>query len=207
MVENKENFEKGLNFEKVKYKLYKIQLNEKEKIQNLIFDNIQPSIYYFLKYLVPFEYEDIGNNNNSEEQTLDLSNNAIVYDSENNETNASINTNNFSFLKENNNEIEITEFDIKILKNYVAKEIDNLQTEIRSNKSKYFKKSHLELKLELNLLENNIECYFNKPIMKRNLKEKNNEIIRRKDTINTNKNNKEDKKFFDEEDEDYDTDN
>ena len=89
----------------------------------------------FLKYLVPFEYEDIGNNNNSEEQTLDLSNNAIVYDSENNETNASINTNNFSFLKENNNEIEITEFDIKILKNYVAKEIDNLQTEIRSNKS------------------------------------------------------------------------
>ena len=51
MVENKENFEKGLNFEKVKYKLYKIQLNEKEKIQNLIFDNIQPSIYYFLKYL------------------------------------------------------------------------------------------------------------------------------------------------------------
>ena len=207
MVENKENFEKGLNFEKVKYKLYKIQLNEKEKIQNLIFDNIQPSIYYFLKYLVPFEYEDIGNNNNSEEQTLDLSNNAIVYDSENNETNASINTNNFSFLKENNNEIEITEFDIKILKNYVAKEIDNLQTEIRSNKSKYFKRSHLELKLELNLLENNIECYFNKPIMKRNLKEKNNEIIRRKDTINTNKNNKEDKKFFDEEDEDYDTDN
>ena len=125
----------------------------------------------FLKYLVPFEYEDIGNNNNSEEQTLDLSNNAIVYDSENNETNASINTNNFSFLKENNNEIEITEFDIKILKNYVANEIDNLQTEIRSNKSKYFKKSHLELKLELNLLENNIECYFNKPIMKRNLKE------------------------------------
>ena len=110
-------------------------------------------------------------------------------------------------MKENNNEIEITEFDIKILKNYVAKEIDNLQTEIRSNKSKYFKKSHLELKLELNLLENNIECYFNKPIMKRNLKEKNNEIIRRKDTINTNKNNKEDKKFFDEEDEDYDTDN
>jgi hypothetical protein len=110
-------------------------------------------------------------------------------------------------LKENNNEIEITEFDIKILKNYVAKEIDNLQTEIRSNKSKYFKRSHLELKLELNLLENNIECYFNKPIMKRNLKEKNNEIIRRKDTINTNKNNKEDKKFFDEEDEDYDTDN
>ena len=207
MVENKENFEKGLNFEKVKYKLYKIQLNEKEKIQNLIFDNIQPSIYYFLKYLVPFEYEDIGNNNNSEEQTLDLSNNAIVYDSENNETNASINTNNFSFLKENNNEIEITEFDIKILKNYVAKEIDNLQTEIRNNKSKYFKRSHLELKLELNLLENNIECYFNKPIMKRNLKEKNNEIIRRKDTINTNKNNKEDKKFFDEEDEDYDTDN
>ena len=161
----------------------------------------------FLKYLVPFEYEDIGNNNNSEEQTLDLSNNAIVYDSENNETNASINTNNFSFLKENNNEIEITEFDIKILKNYVAKEIDNLQTEIRSNKSKYFKKSHLELKLELNLLENNIECYFNKPIMKRNLKEKTNEIIRRKDSINTNKNNKEYKKFFDEEDEDYDTDN
>ena len=161
----------------------------------------------FIKYLVPFEYEDIGNNNNSEEQTLDLSNNAIVYDSENNETNASINTNNFSFLKENNNEIEITEFDIKILKNYVAKEIDNLQTEIRSNKSKYFKKSHLELKLELNLLENNIECYFNKPIMKRNLKEKNNEIIRRKENINTNKNNKEDKKFFDEEDEDYDTDN
>lgn len=49
MVENKENFEKGLNFEKVKYKLYKIQLNEKEKIQNLIFDNIQPSIYYFFK--------------------------------------------------------------------------------------------------------------------------------------------------------------
>ena len=161
----------------------------------------------FLKYLVPFEYEDIGNNNNSEEQTLDLSNNAIIYDSENNETNASINTNNFSFLKENNNEIEITEFDIKILKNYVAKEIDNLQTEIRSNKSKYFKKSHLELKLELNLLENNNENYFNKPIMKRNLKEKNNEIIRRKDTINTNKNNKEDKKFLDEEDEDYDTDN
>ena len=114
-------------------------------------------------------------------------------------------------MKENNNEIEITEFDIKILKNYVAKEIDNLQTEIRSNKSKYFKKSHLELKLELNLLENNIECYFNKPIMKRNIKEKKMEKMRKKDSINTNSNKyikKEDKKLFDyEEEEGYDTDN
>ena len=90
-------------------------------------------------------------------------------------------------MKENNNEIEITEFDIKILKNYVAKEIDNLQTEIRSNKSKYFKKNYLELSLEIHYIENNIEYYFNKPIMKINLKEKRKWKIKKVFNINKNK--------------------
>ena len=78
----------------------------------------------------------------------------------------------FSFLEEKNNKITITEFDMKILKNYIEKENKNLQTEIISNKSKYLKRNYLELTLEINYIENNIEYYFNKPIMKINLKEK-----------------------------------
>ena len=78
----------------------------------------------------------------------------------------------FSFLEEKNNKITITEFDMKILKNYIEKENKNLQTEIISNKSKYLKRNYLELSLEINYIENNIEYYFNKPIMKINLKEK-----------------------------------
>ena len=38
----------------------------------------------------------------------------------------------FSFLEEKNNKITITEFDMKILKNYIEKENKNLQTEIIS---------------------------------------------------------------------------
>ena len=78
----------------------------------------------------------------------------------------------FSFLEEKNNKITITQFDMKILKNYIEKENKNLQTEIISNKFKYLKRNYLELSLELNYIENNIEYYFNKPIMKINLKEK-----------------------------------
>ena len=78
----------------------------------------------------------------------------------------------FSFLEEKNNKITITEFDMKILKNYIEKENKNLQTEIISNKSKYLKRNYLELSLEIHYIENNIEYYFNKPIMKINLKEK-----------------------------------
>ena len=78
----------------------------------------------------------------------------------------------FSFLEEKNNKITITEFDMKILKNYIEKENKNLQTQIISDKFKYLKRNYLELSLELNYIENNIEYYFNKPIMKINLKEK-----------------------------------
>ena len=44
------NFENDFIFEKVNYDylIYKIQFNEDENIQNLNFDNIQPSNYFFL---------------------------------------------------------------------------------------------------------------------------------------------------------------
>ncbi len=38
------------------------------------------------------------------------------------------------FLEKKNNKISITEFDMKILKNYIEKENKNLQTEILSKK-------------------------------------------------------------------------
>ena len=43
------NFENDFIFEKVNYDflIYKIQFNEDENIQNLNFDNIQPSNYFF----------------------------------------------------------------------------------------------------------------------------------------------------------------
>ena len=93
----------------------------------------------------------------------------------------------FSFLEEKNNKITITEFDMKILKNYIEKENKNLQTEIISNKSKYLKRNYLELSLEINYIENNIEYYFNKPIMKINLKEKRKWKIKKVFNINKNK--------------------
>ena len=93
----------------------------------------------------------------------------------------------FSFLEEKNNKITITEFDMKILKNYIEKENKNLQTEIISNKSKYLKRNYLELTLEINYIENNIEYYFNKPIMKINLKEKRKWKIKKVFNINKNK--------------------
>ena len=44
------NFENDFIFEKVNYDflIYTIQFNEDENIQNLNFDNIQPSNYFFL---------------------------------------------------------------------------------------------------------------------------------------------------------------
>ena len=93
----------------------------------------------------------------------------------------------FSFLEEKNNKITITEFDMKILKNYIEKENKNLKTEIISNKSKYLKRNYLELTLEINYIENNIEYYFNKPIMKINLKEKRKWKIKKLFNINKNK--------------------
>ena len=93
----------------------------------------------------------------------------------------------FSFLEEKNNKITITEFDMKILKNYIEKENKNLQTQIISDKFKHLKRNYLELSLELNYIENNIEYYFNKPIMKINLKEKRKWKIKKVFNINKNK--------------------
>ena len=105
----------------------------------------------------------------------------------------------FSFLEEKNNKITITEFDMKILKNYIEKENKNLQTQIISDKFKYLKRNYLELSLELNYIENNIEYYFNKPIMKINLKEKRKWKIKK--IFNSNKNKEENNNY------NYNTDN
>ena len=105
----------------------------------------------------------------------------------------------FSFLEEKNNKITITQFDMKILKNYIEKENKNLQNEIISNKFKYLKRNYLELSLELNYIENNIEYYFNKPIMKINLKEKRKWKIKK--IFNSNKNKEENNNY------NYNTDN
>ena len=105
----------------------------------------------------------------------------------------------FSFLEEKNNKITITQFDMKILKNYIEKENKNLQTQIISDKFKYLKRNYLELSLELNYIENNIEYYFNKPIMKINLKEKRKWKIKK--IFNSNKNKEENNNY------NYNTDN
>ena len=95
-------------YRRIKMKIFQILLLQVIKIVK--------SIFYYL-----VSEDNIQENKTNNEKTLDLSNNPIVFDEEN-FNNTSINTNDFSFYKQNEKKVEMNEFDKNILSGYVNKE-------------------------------------------------------------------------------------
>ena len=144
-------------YRRIKMKIFQILLLQVIKIVK--------SIFYYL-----VSEDNIQENKTNNEKTLDLSNNPIVFDEEN-FNNTSINTNDFSFYKQNEKKVEMNEFDKNILSGYVNKEKKYLEINYYQNK-KFLLKDFQQLKFELNSIETNIENYFEIPFMKNNIKYK-----------------------------------
>ena len=148
--------------------------------------------------------EDNIKKNISNEKTLDLSNNPIVFNEEK-LTNASMNTNDFSFYEQNEKKVEMNEFDKKKLTEYVNKEKNNLELNLNTKKNPLI--DFQQLKFEIKCIENNIENYFVRPIMKNNVKyKKMNKCFENDDEDLIIKTSKKEKYNYIDEDEDYETD-
>ncbi len=152
---------------------YLLKYNNLFRMANMkIFQILHLMGYKNVKNLLIFilaNDEDNIKKNISNEKTLDLSNNPIVFNEEN-LTNASMNTNDFSFYEQNEKKVEMNEFDKKKLTEYVNKEKNNLELNLNTKKNPLI--DFQQLKFEIKCIENNIENYFVRPIMKNNLKYK-----------------------------------
>ena len=96
-----------------------------------------------------------------------MSNNPIVFNEEK-LTNASMNTNDFSFYEQNEKKVEMNEFDKKILTEYVNKEKNYLELNLNNKKVSLI--DFQQLKFEIKCIENNIENYFLKINIKNKIK-------------------------------------
>ena len=81
-----------------------------------------------------------------------------------------MNTNDFSFYEQNEKKVEMNEFDKQKLTEYVNKEKNYLELNLNNKKIPLI--DFQQLKFEIKCIENNIENYFVRPIMKNNLKYK-----------------------------------
>ena len=152
---------------------YLLKYNNLFRMANMkIFQILHLMGYKNVKNLLIFilaNDEDNIKKNISNEKTLDLSNNPIVFNEEN-LINASMNTNDFSFYEQNEKKVEMNEFDKKKLTEYVNKEKNNLELNLNTKKNPLI--DFQQLKFEIKCIENNIENYFVRPIMKNNVKYK-----------------------------------